>query len=141
MHSKNSLIGTNSSCSGKSSFLLTLFHMVEFRCGSISIDDIDLRALSCEALRSRLNAVPQEPLFFPGTVRFNLDPSGTVPDSDIISALQDVRLLDFIRSQGGLSAEAEGDKLSQGQKQLFCFARALLAKRGKVLVLDEVSNR
>jgi ATP-binding cassette subfamily C (CFTR/MRP) protein 1 len=115
--------------------------MVELRRGSITIDNTDLYTLSREALRTQLNAVPQEPFFLPGTVRLNLDPSETVPDSDIIVALQEVQLWDLIESQGGLSAEAKGENLSQGQKQLFCFARALLRRRGKVLILDEVSSR
>ena len=116
--------------------------MVELLRGSITIDNEDLRILSRESLRTRLNAVPQEPSFLPSTVRLNLDPSESVPDSDIIVALQEVQLWDLIESQDGLSAEVKGDSLSQGQKQLFCFARALLRRRGgKVLILDEVSSR
>lgn len=115
--------------------------MLELRRGSITIDHTDLSTLSRDALRTRLNAVPQDPFFLPGTVRLNLDPSETVPDSDIITALQEVQLWDVIESQGGLSAEAKGQTLSQGQKQLFCFARALLRRSGKILILDEVSSR
>jgi ABC-type bacteriocin/lantibiotic exporter with double-glycine peptidase domain len=47
--------------------------MIELRDGSINLNGIDLSTLSCSTARSRINVVPQEPFFMPGTLRFYLD--------------------------------------------------------------------
>ncbi|KAK5969866.1 Multidrug resistance-associated protein 1 [Trichostrongylus colubriformis] len=59
---------------GKSSLTLALFRTVEIDSGSIEIDGENISKLSLEELRSRLTIVPQDPVLFSGTLRFNLDP-------------------------------------------------------------------
>lgn len=129
--------------SGKSSLLASLFHLLEFRQGSITIDGLDLALLSREALRQRINIITQEPYWVTSeTVRFNLDPWGATTQDDeiLIRVLEKCQIWSVVEAKGGLSAIMAGDFLSHGQRQLFCLARSLLRK-SKVVVLDEVSSR
>ena len=60
--------------SGKSSLIVTLFRIVETDGGSITLDGLDLGTLGLNDVRSRIAAIPQDPVLFSGTVRSNLDP-------------------------------------------------------------------
>ncbi|CAH0020273.1 unnamed protein product [Clonostachys rhizophaga] len=125
--------------SGKTSFTLALFRMIDVQKGSISVDGLDVASMEPNTLRSSLNGIPQEPYFMPGTVRFNADPLGTSSDEDITRALTSVHMDRAVRNKGGLNAEMEDMLFSQGEKQLFCLARSIL-KRSKVIVLDEATS-
>ncbi len=60
--------------SGKSSLMLVLLRLVELSGGSITIDQIDTSTIGLEDLRSRISILPQDPILFSDTVRYNLDP-------------------------------------------------------------------
>lgn len=129
--------------SGKSSLLLTLFNILTPTSGSIAIDGLDLSTLRRETLRSRLICIAEEPFLFPSSVRDNLALDSTIlSDEDMINVLQQTGLWEAIEAKGGLDAKMEDMHLSQGSKQLFNIARALLRKdQGKVLVMDEATSR
>ena len=59
---------------GKSSVTLSLFRIIEAANGGITIDGIDISQLGLTKLRSGLTIIPQDPVLFSGTLRFNLDP-------------------------------------------------------------------
>lgn len=126
--------------SGKTSLILSLLKMVEIVEGSISIDGVDISTLSNAEVRSRINVVSQDPFILPGSIRFNVDPLNHATDEDITQALRRVRLWSIVEEQGGIDKEMDLTSWSAGQKQLLCFARAMV-KRSKILILDEAMSR
>lgn len=126
-------------CSGKSSLLLSLCRLIELDSGSIVIDGIDLSTIPRETIRTHITAIPQDPFILSDSVRVNIDTSGDASDDSIISALKKVELWEVISSRGGLDAQMNAQPLSQGQRQLFCLARAMLRK-SRILILDEATS-
>ena len=148
--------------SGKSSLILLLLRLLDPTSTSpalITIDSLPLTRIPRRLLRTLILAIPQDPVFLPGSNSFflsNLDPLRLSSPEEAQSVLETVSLWPFVSSRGGLNAPMTGDTLSQGQKQLFSLARAILRRRlrakerqavfgtgaedGGILLLDEVSS-
>ena len=71
--------------SGKSSLMNALFRIQELAGGQMFIGGIDTATIPLQTLRSRIGIVPQDPVLFSATVRFNLDPFDQHSDDEIWS--------------------------------------------------------
>lgn len=140
--------------SGKSSLFIVLMRLIQIEKGRILIDDFNLSNIELHELRKQIAIIPQDPIAFKGTIRFNLDPANQFSDDAIFNALKqsqlgptlkkkikefDINNEEKIPNYLNLKIFEEGNNLSIGQRQLMCLARALL-KRSKILLLDEATS-
>ncbi|KAI8497857.1 hypothetical protein Bbelb_245090 [Branchiostoma belcheri] len=127
--------------SGKSSLTLALFRMIDMFEGKICIDGVDISRVPLTLLRSRLSIIPQDPVLFSGTIRFNLDPEDNVSDWELWRSLEIAQLKSVVTelpNQLDEMVTEGGENFSVGQRQLFCLARAFVRK-SRILIMDEAT--
>jgi ATP-binding cassette, subfamily B, bacterial MsbA len=111
--------------------------------GVIRVDETDIRKASLKSLREQIAIVTQEPILFNDTIGNNIAYGNTLaPFSDIVSAAKAAFAYDFIERlprQFDTSIGELGSRLSGGEKQRLCIARALL-KNAPILILDEATS-
>jgi ATP-binding cassette subfamily B protein len=129
--------------SGKTSLINLIPRFYDVTKGKVTIDDIDVRDITQNSLRSQIGISLQEIILFSGTIRNNIkygNPEAT--QEAVINAAKAAQAHEFINSfpDGYDSIVGQrGVNLSGGQKQRIAIARALLLNP-KILILDDSTS-
>ena len=129
--------------SGKTTLINLLMRFYDTTHGKITIDGVDIRSIPRANLREKFGMVLQETWLKEGTIRENLlfaNPDAT--EEEMVQAARTSHAHEFIkRLPNGYDTYIKGNdgSLSQGEKQLLCIARLMLALP-PMLILDEATS-
>ncbi|NQT10154.1 MAG: ABC transporter ATP-binding protein [Desulfobacteraceae bacterium] len=128
---------------GKTSLVNLIPRFYDVTKGAILVDGIDIRKASISSLRKQIAIVTQEPILFNDTVRNNVAyGKQNASQEDIENAAKAAYAYDFIQGFPDKYDTIIGElgaRLSGGEKQRICIARALL-KDAPILILDEATS-
>jgi ATP-binding cassette subfamily B protein len=137
---KIALVGASGS--GKTTTVSLLCGFYHVQKGRILIDDTPIDNLDFRAWRRKIGLILQDIFLFPGSILENIRVyNDTVPEDEVKKAVSVVQLDDFIAQlPAGLNSELaeRGQNISQGEKQLISFARAL-AFNSEIIIMDEAT--
>jgi len=128
---------------GKTSLVNLIPRFFDVYRGAVRIDGHDIRTVSIESLRDQIAIVSQEPILFNDTVRNNIAYGNTsATEAEIHEAARAAYAYDFIQQfpkRFDTTIGELGGRLSGGEKQRMCIARAFL-KNAPILILDEATS-
>jgi ATP-binding cassette subfamily B multidrug efflux pump len=138
---KLGIIGTTGA--GKSSLVNLISRFYDPEEGSVLVDDVDVRELTFDTLRTRVSIVLQETVLFSGTIRDNISfGTSSASSADLERAAEIACATEFIREKPDAWDAGVGERgtgLSGGQRQRVAIARAIAAKPD-IIVLDDVTS-
>ena len=128
---------------GKTSIVSALCRFYDVERGRILVDGLDVREWDKSALRQHLGLVLQDVFLFSGTIGENLSLGSPriTPDriADAASRVHATRFIERLPRRYQEEVQERGSTLSQGERQLLAFARAL-AFDPRILILDEATS-
>lgn len=128
---------------GKTSLVNLIPRFYDVTRGAVRIDGMDIRDVSISYLRDQMGIVTQEPILFNDSIRNNIAyGKWNATDKEIIKASEAAYAYDFIQNfpkKFDTNIGELGGRLSGGEKQRICIARALL-KDAPILILDEATS-
>ena len=128
---------------GKTSLVNLILRFYDPNKGKVLIDSVDLRELAFHEFRKKISVVPQDPFLFLASIMENIRYGRQdATDRQVIQVAKQVGVDEFVRKmpeQYSTTINESATNLSMGQKQMICFARALIIDP-KILILDEATS-
>lgn len=125
----------------ESQLVANMLRLNESRGETVTVDELPLKYYNLQEARRAFSVVQRHPFIFTTSLRENLDPEGNYEDGDLWSALEAVRMQDYVeelpRQLNYIMTQPS--IFSYSQQMLLTLARTLLQKR-RIIILDEIMS-